>query len=76
MRKMNEYAADMIPTRLIVSIAVVIAGVSLILGIIARLTMMPLGPLAIRSQAFLRFTDTCLLVAILCAVLQLVKAKT
>jgi hypothetical protein len=51
----------------IVNISLVAAAISLILGIISRLTITPV-PLApgkgIEAQAFLQFTNTCLLIAI------------
>ena len=59
----------------IVKISIIVAAISLILGIISRVTLQPIGPMAIHAQAFLQFTNTCLLVAITFAVLQLLKAK-
>lgn len=47
-----------------------------IAGIISRITLQPLLPWGIEAQAFLQFTNTCLLVAITFAVLELLKAKT
>ena len=60
----------------IVNISLVIAAISLVVGIISRITLIPVGPMGIRAHALLEFTNTCLLVAIAFAVLQLVKAKT
>jgi len=59
----------------IVKISIIVAAISLILGIVSRLTLQPIGPMGIQAQAFLQFTNTCLLVAITFAVLQLLKAK-
>jgi len=59
----------------IVKISIIVAAISLILGIISRVTLQPIGPMAIQAPAFLQFTNTCLLVAITFAVLQLLKAK-
>jgi hypothetical protein len=49
-----------------VNIALVVAAVSLILGIISRFTVIPvqIGKTGIEAQAFLQFTNTCLLAAI------------
>jgi len=51
----------------IVNISLVAAAISLVIGIISRLTITPI-PLApgkgIEAQAFLAFTNTCLLIAI------------
>ena len=51
----------------IINMALVVAAVSLVLGIYSRLTLNPL-PFApgkgIEAQAFLSFTNTCLLIAI------------
>ncbi|MDD5745731.1 MAG: hypothetical protein PHO30_00560 [Candidatus Omnitrophica bacterium] len=47
-------------------IALVVAGVSLLVGIISRALVMPVPPgtYGLEANAFLRFTDTCLLAAI------------
>lgn len=62
----------------IVNIALVVAAISLILGIISRLTLTPV-PLAsgkgIEAQAFLAFTNTCLLIALTLTVLDIAKKK-
>lgn len=49
-----------------IKIALVLAGVSLVMGIISRIMMMPIPPgnCGLEANAFLRFTDTCLLAAI------------
>ena len=60
----------------IINIALGVAVISLIVGIISRVTLTPLGPMAIEAQAILQFTNTCLLLAIALAVVQLLKAKT
>ncbi len=59
----------------IVNISLIIAAISLIVGIISRITIAPVGPMQIEAQAFLEFTNTCLLVALTFAVLQLLKSK-
>ena len=53
-------------------IALRIAAVSLVLGIISRLTMLPLpiAPNGLEAQNFLDFTNTCLLAAIALALLK------
>lgn len=62
----------------IVKIALVVALISLVVGIISRLTLVPV-PITpgrgIEAQAFLAFTNTCLLIAIAFMLLQLLKAK-
>ena len=62
----------------IVNISLVVAAISLVLGIVSRLTLTPL-PLApgrgIEAQAFLAFTNTCLLIAITLTVLGIAKKK-
>jgi hypothetical protein len=62
----------------IVNISLVVAAISLILGVVSRLTLTPL-PLApgrgIEAQAFLAFTNTCLLIAITLTVLDIAKKK-
>lgn len=50
-----------------------VAGVSLIVGIISRLTLTPV--FGILANAFLRFTNTSLLAAIALLLLQIVQAK-
>jgi hypothetical protein len=47
-------------------IALVCAGISLIIGVISRVMVMPIPPgvYGLEANAFLRFTDTCLLAAI------------
>lgn len=47
--------------------AMALAVISLVLGIISRITLIPLPPGAngLEANAFLRFTDTCLLASIL-----------
>ncbi len=56
--------------------SLVIAGLSLIIGIISRLTLKPVGPSMIEAQAFLQFTNTCLLIAITFTLLELLKSKS
>jgi hypothetical protein len=61
----------------VVNIALVVAVISLILGIISRLTLtpVPIAPGGIEANVFLGFTNTCLLIAIALMLSQLVKAK-
>lgn len=62
-------------------IALIIGGVSLIIGIISRLTMTPVmlwtGGLGggVEASAFLSFTNTCLLIAITFILLEILKGK-
>ncbi len=52
-------------------IALMVAAISLVVGIVSRITMTPV-PSAIsglKANAFLRFTNTCLLAAILFSLL-------
>lgn len=56
-------------------IALVIAAISLIVGIISRLTLTPVGPAGIEAQAFLAFTNSCLLIAITLVLLEMLKGK-
>ena len=62
----------------IANIALVVAAISLIVGIISRLTLVPV-PIApgkgIEAQAFLAFTNTCLLIAITLTLLEIAKRK-
>lgn len=52
-------------------VALAVAGVSLVLGIISRFTMvpLPLAPTGIQAVTFLECTNTCLLAAIAFALL-------
>lgn len=58
-------------------LAIVIAAISLIAGIISRFTLTPLAmvPGGLESQALLAFTNTCLLVAITLILLEILKSK-
>ena len=62
----------------VANIALVVAAISLVVGIISRLTICPV-PIGlgrgIEAESFLAFTNTCLLIAIALMLLQLVKAK-
>lgn len=63
----------------IVNIALVVGAISLIVGIISRLTMTPVPIVAgggLEAQAFLAFTNTCLLIAITFILLDMLKRKT
>jgi hypothetical protein len=59
----------------IINIALVVAVISLIVGIFSRLTLTPIGP-GIEAQAFLQFANTCLLAAIALGILELLKLKS
>jgi hypothetical protein len=59
----------------IINIALVVAGISLVVGIVSRITLTPVGP-GIEAQAFLQFTNTCLLAAIALGILELLKSKS
>ena len=56
-------------------VAVVVAGISLITGIISRWTLTPitLVPGGLEAQAFLTFANTCLLIAITFILLDMLK---
>lgn len=61
----------------LMNILLILAGLSLVGALIARIIVgEPLGPMAIRAQAFLRFTDTCLLAVIALGIWELLKAKS
>jgi len=60
----------------VIHTSIIVAAISLIVGIISRATGQAVGPMALESHAFLNFTNTCLLVAITFALLQLVKGKS
>lgn len=57
-------------------IAVIVGVISLVVGIISRLTLQPVQPGGIEAQAFLQFTNTCFLAAIALGVLELLKSKS
>jgi hypothetical protein len=59
--------------KIVVNVALVVAGISLILGIIARINFNTIGPIGLEAPAFLKFTNTCLLIAITGILLQLKK---
>ncbi len=59
--------------RKICDVFIIVAAVSLVLGIISRLLMRPF--LAIEGQAFLQFTQACLLFAIAIAAREWMIAK-
>lgn len=61
----------------IVNIALVVGAISLVVGIISRLTFAPIHIVrgGLEAEAFLAFTDTCLLVAITFILLQILKGK-
>ena len=57
----------------IVNISLIIAAISLIVGIISRVAGQAVGPMALQPHVFLQFTNTCLLAAIALTVLRLAK---
>ena len=59
----------------VVTIAITVAAVSLVTGIISRIMLVPVGTIKLYAGAFLQFTNTCLLVAITFVLLQIRKAK-
>ncbi|MBN3038755.1 MAG: hypothetical protein JW869_04980 [Candidatus Omnitrophica bacterium] len=60
----------------IINGAIAAAGISLVVGIISRMTLKPIGPSSIEAQAFLQFTNTCLLLAIALTLLEILKSKS
>jgi hypothetical protein len=56
-------------------VALIVAGISFVLGIISRAIVQPLGifPGGIEAETFLNFTNTCLLAAIAFILLELAK---
>ncbi len=53
-------------------VALIVAGISLVLGIVSRIILQPLPILpggGVEAEVFLNFTNTCLLAAIALAVL-------
>jgi len=63
--------------RTIANLAVVAAAISLIVGFISkiRLTPVPILPGGLAAETLLIFTNTCLLVAITCLLLEMSKGK-
>ena len=59
--------------RKICEVFIVVAAVSLIVGVISRLIVMPI--LGIEAQAFLQFSQTCLLFAVAIAAREWLIAK-
>lgn len=56
-------------------VALVVGAISLIIGMISRVTLTPVGPAGIEAEAFLKFTNTCILTAITFILLQMAKGK-
>lgn len=56
-------------------IALITGVISLIIGIVSRWTLTPIGPVNIEAQAFLAFTNTCFLAAITFILLRILKGK-
>lgn len=63
--------------KMIAYVAIVVAAISLIAGIISRWTLTPIAlvPGGLEAQALLTFTNTCLLIAITFILLEMSKAK-
>ena len=57
--------------KMVVNVTLIIATISLIIGIITRVTMKAVGPMGLEAPAYHNFTNTCLLVAITFILLQL-----
>ena len=62
-------------------VALIMGGISLIIGVVSRLTLTPfilgVGGVGggIEARAFLAFTNTCILIAITFILLEILKAK-
>lgn len=58
-------------------IAIVIGAISLVVGIISRLTVTPIAAVrgGLEAEALLAFTNTCLLIAITFILLEILKGK-
>ena len=63
--------------RNLIDVCIIVAVVSLVLGIISRVTLMPFPPTMLRleANALLRFTDTCLLLAIALSLIEILNKK-
>ncbi len=60
----------------LMAVCITVALASLVLGIISRILLVPFPPvLQLEANAFLRFTDTCLLFAIALGLLGILKKK-
>lgn len=61
--------------KILAYVVIVIAVISLIVGIVSKLTMTPVAflPGGLEAQAFLVFTNTCLLIAITLILLEMLK---
>ena len=60
--------------RNLISFCIIIAVVSLVIGVISRIALTPLI-LGLEANALLRFTNTCLFFAIALSLVQMLKAK-
>ena len=58
----------------LIYVCVVVAVVSLVIGIISRINLAPVM-FGLEANALLRFTDTCLLLAIALGLIQMLKSK-
>ena len=56
-------------------IALVVAIISIIVGIISRLTLIPVPPVGIEAHAIFQFANTCLLLAITLLLMSMQKGK-
>lgn len=63
--------------KIVAYIALVVAALSLVVGIISRFTLTPIGlvPGGLEARAILAFTNTCLLVAVVFILLEILKTK-
>ena len=59
--------------KVIAKLCIALGLISLIIGIISRITVTPVGPGGIEANAFLAFTNTCLLLAIALILLEIKK---
>lgn len=57
------------------AVAIWVGLASLVLGILIRLHVFPPFPVNLQPRAYLKFTDTCLLFAILAGLYQMIRAK-
>lgn len=63
--------------KILIYTALTIGAISLIVGIISRVTLTPITLVrgGLEAEAFLAFTNTCLLAAIALALLEMLKGK-
>lgn len=60
----------------LIDVFIILAVVSLVIGIISRIMLVPFPPVInVEANAFVRFTNTCLLFAIALTLLEMLKKK-